>query len=81
MKNILMLCLIMSITSVAYNQDQTIYQFKVDDINGDKFDFNTLKGKKIIVVNTAGFRIDQHLFVKSGRYSHGNPAVHLSLGQ
>jgi glutathione peroxidase len=32
---------------------ETIYQFKVDDLSGDSFDFSTLKGKKILVVNTA----------------------------
>lgn len=34
-------------------EKQTIYQFKVTDINGDEFDFATLKGKKILIVNTA----------------------------
>lgn len=33
--------------------EQTIYQFKVKDLNGKEFDFATLKGKKILVVNTA----------------------------
>ena len=32
---------------------ETIYQFKVEDLSGDTFDFLTLKGKKILVVNTA----------------------------
>jgi glutathione peroxidase len=32
---------------------QTIYQFKVTDIEGKEFDFATLKGKKIMIVNTA----------------------------
>ena len=32
---------------------QNIYQFKVKDIEGNEFDFATLKGKKIMVVNTA----------------------------
>lgn len=31
----------------------SIYQFKVKDINGKTFDFAALKGKKIMVVNTA----------------------------
>lgn len=30
-----------------------IYQYKVKDISGKEFDFATLKGKKIMVVNTA----------------------------
>ena len=32
---------------------QSIHQFKVIDLNGKTFDFATLKGKKILVVNTA----------------------------
>ncbi|WP_299781647.1 glutathione peroxidase [uncultured Formosa sp.] len=32
---------------------ETIYQFKVEDLYGKPFDFSTLKGKKIMVVNTA----------------------------
>jgi len=31
----------------------SIHQFKVKTIDGDVFDFSTLKGKKILVVNTA----------------------------
>lgn len=33
--------------------DSTIYQFKVEDLYGETFDFATLKGKKIMIVNTA----------------------------
>ena len=33
--------------------DQTIYQFKVKDIKGNTFDFENLRGKKIMIVNTA----------------------------
>jgi glutathione peroxidase len=32
---------------------ETIYQFKVKDLEGNEFDFATLKGKKIMIVNTA----------------------------
>lgn len=34
-------------------EKQNIYQYKVNDINGKEFDFSTLRGKKILVVNTA----------------------------
>ena len=34
-------------------EKQTIYQFKVQDLSGKQFDFATLKGKKIMIVNTA----------------------------
>jgi glutathione peroxidase len=32
---------------------ETIYQFRIEDINGNIFDFSTLKGKKMMLVNTA----------------------------
>ncbi len=32
---------------------QSIHQFKVQDLYGDDFDFQNLKGKKVLVVNTA----------------------------
>lgn len=32
---------------------ENIYQFKVTDLYGSEFDFSSLKGKKIMVVNTA----------------------------
>ena len=34
-------------------QNNSIHQFKVTDINGKEFDMSTLKGKKVLVVNTA----------------------------
>jgi glutathione peroxidase len=34
-------------------QIETIYQYKVTDLYGKEFDFASLKGKKILVVNTA----------------------------
>tara|TARA_B100000530_G_scaffold196659_1_gene125086 strand:+ start:192 stop:611 length:420 start_codon:yes stop_codon:yes gene_type:complete len=33
--------------------DNSIYQFKVEDIYGKTYDFSKLKGKKIMIVNTA----------------------------
>lgn len=32
---------------------KSIYQFKVTDLYGEEFDFASLKGKKILIVNTA----------------------------
>ena len=34
-------------------EKETIYQFKVADLKGNEFDFSTLKGKKVMIVNTA----------------------------
>jgi glutathione peroxidase len=45
------------VSSVAANNTimakENIYQFKVTDLYGEEFDFSTLKGKKIMIVNTA----------------------------
>jgi len=38
---------------LAQSNSKTIYDFKVKSIDGTIFDFGTLKGKKIIIVNTA----------------------------
>ncbi|MFV8336665.1 glutathione peroxidase [Flavobacterium sp. RSP29] len=40
----------MSTPSIA---KETIYQFKVEDLSGKSFDFASLKGKKVMIVNTA----------------------------
>ena len=33
--------------------DNSIYQFTVEDIGGEAFDFSCLEGKKVMIVNTA----------------------------
>ena len=43
--------LIMLLSASA--QYKTLYDFKVKDINGDDFDLAQLKGKKVLIVNTA----------------------------
>jgi len=40
-------------TSELMENRPNIYGFKVKDLNGADFDFSTLKGKKIMIVNTA----------------------------
>ncbi len=49
-----------SISLFAQNNEETnnteiktIYDYTVKDINGDDFSFETLKGKKIMILNTA----------------------------
>jgi glutathione peroxidase len=37
----------------AIASSQTIYDFKVTDIDGNQFDLASLKGKKVMIVNTA----------------------------
>jgi len=44
------------ISIVAFSQDKkmkTLYDFKAKTIDGKDFDFSTLKGKKVLIVNTA----------------------------
>lgn len=40
-------------TESAMIDTKKIYDFKVTDLSGDEFDFASLKGKKIMIVNTA----------------------------
>lgn len=40
------------LTTVAFSQ-QSFYDFKVKDIDGKDFDLSSLKGKRVLVVNTA----------------------------
>lgn len=40
-------------SQIQAQSKQNIYQFKVKDLYGNTFDFSTLKGKKIMIVNTA----------------------------
>ena len=42
----------MIITSLAFSQ-KSFYDFKVKDIDGKDFNLSSLKGKKVLVVNTA----------------------------
>jgi len=55
MKNLiftsLLLCTMFAVK--AQNTKESIHQFKVTDLYGESFDFSSLKGKKIMVVNTA----------------------------
>lgn len=48
----LLFCLF-SLSIQAQTKSKTIYDFKVKSIDGTTFDFSSLKGKKIIIVNTA----------------------------
>lgn len=51
-KIITFLLAIAGFTSVQAQQ-QNLHSFKVKDIDGKEFDFSTLKGKKVLIVNTA----------------------------
>ena len=56
MKQFLTLLVLMIASQSAFaqeNNDQTIFQFKFKNIEGEDFDFSSLKGKKVMIVNTA----------------------------
>lgn len=40
-------------TKTKTMKKETIYSYKVNDLSGNEFDFASLKGKKILIVNTA----------------------------
>lgn len=40
-------------TTAVMAQTQTLYDFKAKTIDGQDFDFSSLKGKKVMIVNTA----------------------------
>jgi glutathione peroxidase len=50
----LIIIIAMVSTCFAFAQDQkTLYDFKVKSIDGNDFDLSQLKGKKVLIVNTA----------------------------
>lgn len=51
--NPVLIILMMIITMSARSQTSDFYAFKVRTLEGDEFDFSTLKGKKVMIVNTA----------------------------
>lgn len=59
MKLVVILMLFVGIQSQSQEKNkkamtkETIYQFKVTDLYGNVFDFASLKGKKVMIVNTA----------------------------
>jgi glutathione peroxidase len=56
MKTILLAILsfvMLTTTDTNVNKKESIHQFKVKDINGKSFEFSSLKGKKVMIVNTA----------------------------
>ncbi len=50
---IIIIALIMSTISSFAQSKINLYSFKVTDINGKVFDMSSLKGKKVLIVNTA----------------------------
>jgi len=53
MRNLTVLFFLMLFSITNYAQSSGFYDFKVKTLEGDDFDFNSLKGKKVMIVNTA----------------------------
>lgn len=54
MKNLMLICLALFGSKALQGQSSnTIYPFKVETIAGDTFDLSSLKGKKVMIINTA----------------------------
>ena len=52
MKKLMLILSLLVTSSIAFSQ-KSFYDFKVKDIEGKDFDLSSLKGKKVLVVNTA----------------------------
>jgi glutathione peroxidase len=52
-KSITIAFTLMLFTVAGFSQESEFYNFKVKTLEGQDFDFSTLKGKKVLVVNTA----------------------------
>ncbi|MGM0408057.1 MAG: glutathione peroxidase [Bacteroidota bacterium] len=53
MKRIILVFTIALISTFAFSQSKSFYEFQVQTIDGESFDLSSLKGKKVLVVNTA----------------------------
>lgn len=48
-----LIAILTSMTTILINDSKSVHQFKVKDIEGKEFDMASLKGKKVMIVNTA----------------------------
>jgi len=53
MRNLILIIALVLFTGVSFSQVKTLYDFKSKTIDGKDFDFTQLKGKKVLIVNTA----------------------------
>lgn len=53
MKKIAFIVLLSFISTIIYAQTMNFYDFKMKTIDGKEYDFSQLKGKKVLIVNTA----------------------------
>ena len=95
MKFVNLIIITFMITSIGVqgqpSPKKTIYQFKVTNLEGEEFDFSTLKGKKVMIVNTASkcgltpqYKKLQALYAKYGNENFeiiGFPANNFSISR
>ncbi|NCU37389.1 MAG: glutathione peroxidase [Bacteroidales bacterium] len=53
MKNIMAIFTFLMVLSIAAVAQENIYAFKVNTLQGEPYDLSQLKGKKVLIVNTA----------------------------
>jgi glutathione peroxidase len=51
--NLFIFFLLLTFSMSGFTQSSSFYNFKVKTLEGGEFDFSTLKGKKVMIVNTA----------------------------
>lgn len=73
MKKYVMAMLVLMVTMSGFSQVKNLHSFKVTAIDGSEFDLSSLKGKKVMVVNTASkcgltpqYKILQELYDQYG---------------
>ncbi|MBK7713377.1 MAG: glutathione peroxidase [Bacteroidales bacterium] len=52
-QKLILLSMLMIFSTAVFSQKTSFYDFKVKTLEGDNFDLSSLKGKKVMVVNTA----------------------------
>jgi glutathione peroxidase len=53
MKTVYLIIFLIFSAAMTHGQEKSFYEFKVKTIDGKDFDFSALKGKKVLIVNTA----------------------------
>lgn len=52
-QSVILICLLILSTLSVFGQNNAFYNFKTYTLEGEDFDFSQLKGKKVMIVNTA----------------------------
>lgn len=52
-KKLVLIVSMLTVSFTVFSQTKNFYDFKIKSLEGENFDFSSLKGKKVMVVNTA----------------------------